>query len=181
MGRLPQGLSRGPSPVVQWLRRCTFNTGGASLIPGWGTKTSHATRHRQGKKASWVGRGLLVRAGEKSDVTVVTGGDSRVKGPCREPGGGCSLLSRLRARAPRRPRGCAPGGGPSEAGGSGRGALAGIGGWCRPLAHAVGARAGRRCWSLLPTLLPTLASGSQHKGGWGADGFTRAGGDSVRV
>lgn len=34
---------------------------------------------------------MLVRAGEKSDVTVVTGGDSRVKGPCREPGGGAVL------------------------------------------------------------------------------------------
>lgn len=72
-------------------------------------------------------------------------------------------MSRLRARAPRRPHGCAPGGVPSEAGGSGRGALAGIGGWCRPLAHAVRARAGRRCWSLLPALLPTLAAGSQPR------------------
>ena len=51
--------------------------------------------------ASWIGRGLLVTEGEKSEVAVATGGASRVKGPCRERGaGGGSLLSRLEAGAP---------------------------------------------------------------------------------
>lgn len=85
-------------------------------------------------------------------------------------------MSRLGVRAPRSPRSCAPGGGPTEAGGSGRGASAGTGGWCRPPAHAAGARAGRRYWSpsppFYPPWLPEAATGVAGV----VDGVTRAGG-----
>ena len=33
---------QGTSLAVQWLRLCTPTGGGVSLIPGWGTKISHA-------------------------------------------------------------------------------------------------------------------------------------------
>ena len=36
-------LSWGTFPVVQWLRLCTANAGGAGSIPGWGTRVPHAT------------------------------------------------------------------------------------------------------------------------------------------
>ena len=35
--------------AVQWLRLCISNAGGAGLIPGWGTKNSHITKHDQKK------------------------------------------------------------------------------------------------------------------------------------
>ena len=37
----------GTSPVVQWLRLCTSNARGTSLIPGWGTKIPHAVQYGQ--------------------------------------------------------------------------------------------------------------------------------------
>ena len=37
----------GTSPVVQWLRLDAPTAGGTSSIPGWGTKSPHATRHGQ--------------------------------------------------------------------------------------------------------------------------------------
>ena len=33
------------SLAIQWLRLHSSNAGGASLIPGWGTKTLHAAQH----------------------------------------------------------------------------------------------------------------------------------------
>ena len=38
------------SLVVQWLRLCAFTAGDTSLIPGQGTKISHATRPKGKKK-----------------------------------------------------------------------------------------------------------------------------------
>ena len=37
----------GTSLAVQWLRLCASTAGGMGLIPGWGTKMSHATWHGQ--------------------------------------------------------------------------------------------------------------------------------------
>ena len=39
----------GTSLVVQWLRLYASNAGGASSIPGWGTKIPHATGHKRSK------------------------------------------------------------------------------------------------------------------------------------
>ena len=36
--------------MVHWLRFCTFNVGGAGLIPGQGTKIPHAVQHGRGEK-----------------------------------------------------------------------------------------------------------------------------------
>ena len=36
--------------LVQWLRLCASNAGDVGLIPGWGTKISHAMWHGQKKK-----------------------------------------------------------------------------------------------------------------------------------
>ena len=40
-------LKLGTSLAVQWLRLCTSKAGGASLIPGWGTKTPDAAWRNQ--------------------------------------------------------------------------------------------------------------------------------------
>ena len=38
--------------MVQWLSLCTFNVGGASLIPGWGTKIWYVVQPKKKKKRS---------------------------------------------------------------------------------------------------------------------------------
>ena len=38
---------KGDFPVVQWLRLCASNAGGAGSIPGQGTKIPHASWHGQ--------------------------------------------------------------------------------------------------------------------------------------
>ena len=42
-------IHHGTSLVVQWLRVCTCNAWGIGLIPGQGTKISHATWHYKNK------------------------------------------------------------------------------------------------------------------------------------
>ena len=112
-----------------------------------------------------------MREGEKSEVAVVTEGASRVKGPCRERGAGAPSCPGWE-RGPQESTWLCPWRGPTEAGGSGRGASAGTGGWCRPLAQAVGARAGRRYLSPSPPWPPE--AGTRAAGV--VDGATRAGG-----
>ena len=48
------GVDPGISLVVQWLRLCASNAGGAGLIPGWGTKIPHAVQCSQKEKKNGV-------------------------------------------------------------------------------------------------------------------------------
>ena len=43
-------VKKGTSLVVQWLRSCTFTSGGMGLISGLGTKVPHATQKNRKKK-----------------------------------------------------------------------------------------------------------------------------------
>ena len=43
-------INMGTSLVVQWLRFCVSNAGVSGLIPGWGTKITHAMQCKPPKK-----------------------------------------------------------------------------------------------------------------------------------
>ena len=47
--------------AIQWLKLCTSSVRAVGLIPGWGTKISHATKHGQKRKKNKKGVRLQLK------------------------------------------------------------------------------------------------------------------------